>query len=50
MSAKRKFQSVIDIIMILSLPVLMAYSLVGEADHEWIGVARKMSFKLGLKP
>lgn len=37
MSAKRKFQIVIDIIMILSLPVLMAYSLVGEAAHEWIG-------------
>lgn len=44
MSAKRKFQSVIDIIMILSLPVLMAYSLVGEAAHEWIGVAMLILF------
>lgn len=44
MSTKRKFQSVIDIIMILSLPVLMAYSLVGEAAHEWIGAAMLILF------
>lgn len=49
MSAKRKFQSVINIIMILSFPVLMAYSVIGETAHEWTGAARKISFKSGMK-
>lgn len=34
---KRKLQMIIDMGMIVMLPFLMAYQLVGEAAHEWIG-------------
>lgn len=37
MSVKRKIQIIIDICMTILLPVLMAYVLVGEEVHEWIG-------------
>lgn len=39
MTAKRKLKLVIDCCMTAALPVLMAYSLVGEAAHEWVGSA-----------
>lgn len=35
---KRTWKTVIDIVMVICLPVLMAYQLVGEALHEWIGM------------
>ncbi len=38
MSAKRKIKMVADIVMTVLLPVLMAYSLAGEAVHEWLGI------------
>lgn len=39
MTAKQKVRSGTDLCMLLLLPVLMAYSLVGEAAHEWLGTA-----------
>lgn len=38
MTRKRKIQNVIDILMAVLLPVLMAYSLIGEDIHEWTGI------------
>lgn len=35
---KRSWKVVIDIAMVICLPVLMAYQLVGEALHEWVGM------------
>ena len=35
MTAKRKFQIATDMLMIVMLPFLMAYQLIGEAIHEW---------------
>lgn len=37
MLMKRKIKILIDIAMIIMLPVLMAYLLVGEKIHEWVG-------------
>lgn len=42
MSAKRK--AALDSLMVLLLPVLMAYSLVGEQLHEWLGVLMLLLF------
>ena len=41
-SKKRIVQIVIDFAMILLLPFLMAYSLVGETTHEWLGIIMLM--------
>lgn len=38
MNAKVKWKITLDCLMLLLLPVLMAYSLVGERAHEWLGV------------
>ena len=38
MSAKRNIRMATDIAMTILLPVLMAYSLVGEEVHEWLGI------------
>lgn len=46
MSNKRKFQILIDLTMTTLLPILMAYSLVGEEPHEWVGVAMFGAFCL----
>lgn len=42
MTVKRKVQIVIDVIMTVLLPVLMSYSLIGEAIHEWAGISMFM--------
>lgn len=39
MTGKRKIQNIVDILMAALLPVLMAYSLIGERIHEWTGIA-----------
>lgn len=39
-------QSVVDLAMTVLLPLLMAYSLVGEAAHEWMGTAMLFLFFL----
>ena len=44
MSRKRKLQIVIDLGMTILLPLLMAYSLVGETAHEWIGASMLILF------
>lgn len=36
---RQKLQKAVDISMIVSLPFLMAYSMIGEAAHEWLGAA-----------
>ena len=44
MSAKRNIRVATDIAMTMLLPVLMAYSLVGEAVHEWLGIVMFLLF------
>ena len=44
MADKRKIQIFVDFTMAALLPVLMAYSLLGEAVHEWVGVAMFVLF------
>ena len=39
MTAKRKLRLSADVAMMALLPLLMAYSLLGEAAHEWLGIA-----------
>lgn len=39
MSKKRILQSVVDLAMAVLLPLLMAYDLIGEEAHEWMGAA-----------
>lgn len=41
---KLKWKAALDGLMILLLPVLMAYSLVGEQLHEWLGVLMLLLF------
>ena len=41
---KKKLRIVIDIGMVLLLPLLMAYSLVGEAAHEYLGIGMLLLF------
>lgn len=41
---KKKLHILIDIIMVILLPLLMAYSLVGEAAHEYLGIAMFLLF------
>lgn len=41
---KKKLRIVIDIGMVLLLPLLMAYSLVGEAAHEYLGIGMFVLF------
>lgn len=38
MTIKRKLQIVTDVAMIVLLPFLMSYQLIGEATHEWFGI------------
>ena len=44
MSAKTNIRIATDITMTILLPVLMAYSLVGEAVHEWLGIVMFLLF------
>ena len=41
---KKKMRIVIDSGMVLLLPLLMAYSLVGEATHEYLGIGMFLLF------
>ena len=41
---KKKLRIVVDIGMVLLLPLLMAYSLVGEAAHEYLGIGMFLLF------
>ncbi|WP_217958803.1 DUF4405 domain-containing protein [Acutalibacter muris] len=44
MTGKRKLQIAVDLSMTALLPVLMSYQLVGEAAHEWLGIAMGLLF------
>lgn len=46
MSTKRTFKITIDFAMTIILPFLMAYEMVGEVAHEWIGSAMFLLFIL----
>ncbi len=46
MPLKRKIQIIADLVMTLMLPLLMAYNMIGDAAHEWIGIAMFMMFIL----
>lgn len=44
MTSKKIFQIIVDLAMTAMLPVLMAYALVGEATHEWVGISMFILF------
>lgn len=46
MKTSQKIRMIADAAMIILLPLLMAYSLVGEAVHEWLGIAMTFLFIL----
>lgn len=46
MTPRKRFQIIIDFTMTATLPVLMAYELVGEVAHEWMGIAMVVLFIL----
>jgi hypothetical protein len=46
MSQKRKVKMAIDLVMTILLPILMAYSLIGETIHEWLGILMFLLFFL----
>lgn len=46
MTTKKIFQITIDLAMTAMLPILMAYALVGEAVHEWVGISMFILFIL----
>lgn len=46
MNTKQKIQMTVDLAMVILLPLLMAYSLVGEKAHEWIGTGMFLLFIL----
>lgn len=35
----KKFRIILDLVMVILLPILMGYSLVGELYHEIVGVS-----------
>lgn len=46
MNTKQKVRLAVDLGMTVLLPLLMAYSLVGETAHEWLGIAMAALFLL----
>ena len=46
MPTKQKIKCTVDLSMTVLLPLLMAYSLVDEAAHEWLGMAMLVRFLL----
>lgn len=46
MTGKRKIQTDVDMVMMAPLFLLMPYSLIGEAFHEWCGIALLLFFIL----
>ncbi|MEQ3170107.1 DUF4405 domain-containing protein [Dysosmobacter welbionis] len=46
MKTSQKLRMSIDLAMVVLLPVLMAYSLVGEVIHEWLGITMFLLFIL----
>lgn len=48
MKNRNRIKTIIDIAMCILLPLLMAYSLLGEALHEWMGLGMFFAFILHL--
>lgn len=46
MKTNQRIRMAADVLMVIFLPLLMAYSLVGEAVHEWLGIAMALLFLL----
>lgn len=46
MKNRNRIRAAVDIVMCILLPLLMAYSLIGEALHEWLGLAMFLAFIL----
>ncbi len=46
MKAKKIIKIIIDTAMLILLPLLMAYSLIGEKAHEWLGLTMFLLFIL----
>lgn len=44
MSVKAKWRMLVDSLMVVLIPLLMAYSLIGETAHEWLGVMMSLLF------
>ena len=44
MSVKAKWRMLVDSLMVVLIPLLMVYSLIGEAAHEWLGVMMSLLF------
>ena len=44
MSVKAKWRMLVDSLMVVLIPLLMAYSLIGETAHEWLGVIMSLLF------
>lgn len=44
MNAKSTLKMVLDCLMVVLLPLLMAYSLIGEEFHEWLGASMFLLF------
>ena len=44
MNAKSTLKMVLDCLMVVLLPLLMAYSLIGEELHEWLGASMFLLF------
>ena len=44
MSVKAKWRMLVDSMMVVLIPLLMAYSLIGETAHEWLGVMMSLLF------
>lgn len=46
MKTKKIIKIIVDTAMLILLPLLMAYSLIGETTHEWLGLAMFLLFIL----
>lgn len=46
MTLKRKIQIITDLSMTALLPLLMAYSMIGERFHEWTGVTGVVVYQI----
>jgi len=44
MNAKSTLKMALDCLMVILLPLMMAYSLIGEALHEWLGASMFLLF------
>lgn len=44
MKPKKRWNAALDCLMVTLLPLLIAYSLIGETVHEWLGIAMLLLF------